>query len=201
MKRYRSARDVLAAVERALAGDKPVQHTETLQEITRILHDDRHYFWVGIYLVIGKQAVRVAFSGPEAEQEPCASIALGRGNVGSTAQDGKRRVVPDVSADTAYIRCFHETRSEIATPIKIAGRVIGVLDAESDRLNEFGSEDRVLLGNVAGKLARFLTGKGKYVVRRFREGAVEPAEARGYQPSSERSMEPSRKVAAGEKSR
>lgn len=201
MKSYRSARDVLAAVEQATAGDKPAQHTETLQEITRILHDGRHYLWVGIYLVIGKQAVRAAFSGPEAEQEPCASIALGRGNVGSAAQEGKTRVVPDVSADKVYIRCFHETRSETAIPIKIAGRVVGVLDAESERLNAFGSEERVLLAQVAGKLARFLTGKGKYVVRRFREGAVEPAQVRGYQPSSERSMEQSRKVAAGEKSR
>ncbi len=200
MKSYRSARDLLAAVERAIAGDKPA-HSETLQEITRILHDGRHYLWVGIYLVIGKQAVRAAYSGPEAEQEPCASIALGRGNVGSAAQDGRTRVVPDVSDDAAYIRCFHETRSETATPIKIAGRVVGVLDAESERLNAFGSEERVLLAKVAGKLARFLTGKGKYVARRFRGGAVEPVEARGYQPSSERSMEPSRKVAAGEKSR
>ena len=68
MKSYRSARDVLASVERAIADDHPVQHTDTLQEITRILHDDRYYFWVGIYLVIGKQAVRAAFSGPEAAQ-------------------------------------------------------------------------------------------------------------------------------------
>ncbi|MBZ5646025.1 MAG: GAF domain-containing protein [Acidobacteriia bacterium] len=201
MKSYRSARDVLAAVERAIAGDKPVQHTKTLQEITRILHDDRHYFWVGIYLVMGKQAVRAAFRGPEAEQEPCASIALGRGNVGSAAQDGRVRVVPDVSADQAYLRCFHETTSEIATPIKIAGRVIGVLDAESDQMDAFGGEDRVLLKNVAGKLALFLTGKGKYIVRKFREGSAQPAEVRGYQPSSERPMERSRKVAAGENPR
>lgn len=201
MKCYRSARDVLAAVERAIAGDKPVKHTKTLLEVTRILHDGRRYFWVGIYLVIGKQAVRAAFSGPEAEQEPCASIALGRGNVGSAAQEGRTRVVPDVGADTAYIRCFRETRSEVATPVKIAGRVIGVLDVESDRLNAFAGKERVLLAKIAGKLARFLTGKGKYVVRKYREGAVEPAEARGYQPSSERSMEQSRKVAAGEKAR
>jgi GAF domain-containing protein len=200
MKRYRSAREVLAAVERAIADDHPVQHTETLPEITRILHDDRHYFWVAIYLVHGNQAVRTAFSGPEAEQEPCASIALGRGNVGSVAQDGRARVVPDVSADQAYLRCFQQTQSEIATPIKLAGRVIGVLDAESDRLNGFSGEDRVLLKNVAGRLALFLTSKGKYLVRKSREAAP-TAQRRGYQPSSDRPLEQSRKVAAGEKSR
>ena len=201
MKSYRSARDVLAAVERAIADDRPVRHTETLLEITRILHDDRHYFWVAIYLVHGNQAVRTAFSGPEAEQEPCASIALGRGNVGSAAQDGHPRVVPDVSADQTYLRCFHQTQSEIATPIKLAGRVIGVLDAESDRLNGFAGEDRVLLKDVAGKLALFLTGNGKYLVRKVRESTAPLAQSRGYQPSSDRSLEQSRKVAAGEKPR
>lgn len=201
MKRYRSAREVLAAVERALADDRPGQHTDTLQEITRILHDDRHHFWVAIYLVHGHQALRTAFCGPEAEQEPCASIALGRGNVGSAAQDGRVRVVPDVSTDSTYLRCFEETRSEIATPIKIAGRVLGVLDAESERVNGFSGEDRVLLKDVAGKLALFLTGAGKYRVRKMRESQPLDAPSRGYQPSSDRSTEQARKVAAGEKSR
>lgn len=201
MKSYRSARDVMAAIERAIADDQPGQHTDTLSEITRILHDERNYFWVAIYLVHGNQALRVAFSGPEPEQEPCASIALGRGNVGSAAQDGHARVVPDVSADKTYLRCFHQTQSEIATPLKLAGRVIGVLDAESDRKNGFRGEDRVLLKDVAGKLALFLTSDGKYLVRKSREGAASAAQRRGYQPSSERSLEQSRKVAAGEKPR
>ncbi len=201
MKSYRSARDVLAAVERAIANDRPGSPADTLHEITRILHDDRHYFWVAIYLVHGNQVVRVAFSGPEAEQEPCATIALGRGNVGSAAQDGHPRVVRDVSADTTYLRCFHQTQSEIATPIKLAGRVVGVLDAESDRKNGFSGEDRVLLKDVAGKLALFLTGAGKYLVRKVRETAAPAAQSRGYQPSSDRSLEQSRKVAAGEKPR
>ena len=202
MKSYRSARDVMAAVERAIADDKPLtSHTDPLREITRILHDDRHYFWVAIYLLNGDQAVRTAYCGPEAEQGPCASIALGRGNVGSAAQDGRARVVPDVSADSTYLRCFHQTQSEIATPIKLAGRVLGVLDAEGERVNGFSGEDRVLLKDVAGKLARFLTSGGKYRVRKSREAAAAAAPSRGYQPSSDRSVEQSRKVAAGEKLR
>jgi putative methionine-R-sulfoxide reductase with GAF domain len=200
MKRYRSARDVLAAVERALSADKPVLHTETLQEVSRILHDDRHYFWAGIYLVTGNQAVRVAFSGPEPKHEPCASIALGRGNVGGAAQDGRARVIGDVSSDSAYIRALDETKCEIATPIKLAGRVIGVVNVESDHENGLPSEDRILQKQVAQKLALFLTGKGKYVVRKVREASPRPAAVRGYQPSSEK-PEQSRKVAAGEKPR
>jgi hypothetical protein len=50
--------------------------------------------------------------------------------------------------------------------MKIAGREVGFLSVESNRENSFGSEDRVLLERVAELLARFLTGRGKYLVRK-----------------------------------
>ena len=63
------------------------------------------------------------------------------------------------------------TRKKVIIEMKIAGREIGFLNVESDRENAFGSEERVLLERVAGLLARFLTGPGKYLVRK----AVQPA--------------------------
>lgn len=200
MKRYRSAREVLADVEKAISSDQPSRHTDTLQEVTRILHDDRHYLWAGVYLVMGSHAVRVAFSGPEPKHEPCARIALGKGNVGRAAQDGQMRFIPDVNADSAYIRALDETRCEIATPITLVRRVIGVLNVESDREHGLGNEDCVLHKQVAEQLARFLSGSGKYIVRKLREGLTEPEAERGYPPRSER-PEHGRKAAAGEKSR
>ena len=61
-----------------------------------------------------------------------------------------------------------ETRSKILVSMKLASRELGVLDVESDRENAFGSEDRVLLENVASVLARFLSASGKYLVRKAR---------------------------------
>jgi hypothetical protein len=58
------------------------------------------------------------------------------------------------------------TRKKILVSMKIAGHEVGFLNVESDRENAFGSEDRVLLERVAGLLARFLSGNGKYLVRR-----------------------------------
>jgi len=78
-----------------------------------------------------------------------------------------------------------QTRTKILVSMKLVGREVGVLDVESDRENAFGVEDRVLLENVAARLARFLTGPGKYLVRK----------ARGVQSSAK----PSKSVAAGEK--
>jgi putative methionine-R-sulfoxide reductase with GAF domain len=65
------------------------------------------------------------------------------------------------------------TRKKVIVAMRIAGREIGFLNVESDRENAFGPEERVLLERVAGLLARFLTGPGKYLVRR----AVEPKPA------------------------
>ncbi len=97
-----------------------------------------------------------------------------------------------------------ESKSELVQPIKLAGRVLGVIDVESDRPDAFPQEDRVLVKRVAERLARFLTGRGKYLVRKVREAAAAEAAAaetpERHQPASERAAAP-RAAAAGEKSR
>jgi putative methionine-R-sulfoxide reductase with GAF domain len=64
------------------------------------------------------------------------------------------------------------TRKKVIVTMKIAGREIGFLNVESNRENAFGSDERVLLERVAGLLAKFLTGPGKYLVRKA--GQPEP---------------------------
>ena len=69
------------------------------------------------------------------------------------------------------------TRKKILVAIRIAGRELGFLNVESDRENAFGPEDRVLLEKTATVLARFLTGSGKYLVRRVGRPAPTPRAA------------------------
>ena len=61
--------------------------------------------------------------------------------------------------------------------MKIAGREIGFLNVESNRENAFGGDERVLLERVAGLLAKFLTGPGKYLVRKAGEPEPKPRAA------------------------
>lgn len=61
-----------------------------------------------------------------------------------------------------------QTQSKMLVSMKLASREVGVLAAESEREYPFGSEDRVLLEKVADVLARFLAGRGKYLVREAR---------------------------------
>ena len=59
-----------------------------------------------------------------------------------------------------------ESRTKILITIKLASHEFGVLAVESDQKHGIGPQDRVLLEQVAGLLARFFAGRGKYIVRK-----------------------------------
>jgi len=69
------------------------------------------------------------------------------------------------------------TRKKVIVAMKIAGREVGFLNVESDRENAFGAEERVLLERIAGLLAKFLTGPGKYLVRKVAQPESTPKAA------------------------
>lgn len=167
MKQYRPTRAVLADIGRALAASRPSFHaTSPLEGVVDALYTGRHYFWIGIYLRVGNKVVRQCFRGPV---PPCHSFEFGKGNVGTAGQTGLAKVIPDVSHDPTYRMCFRETQSEIVVPIKIGTQVFGVIDAEQDCLNGFGSEEHILLTGVARVLARFLATRGQYLLHRASE--------------------------------
>ena len=180
MKTYRSAREVLVAIEQVLApksrmaprvrGLRPIRGAHLpqspLEQVAQLLQSGRQYFSVTMFIAAGERVLRVASAGPAPR---CDSMRLGEGNVGQAAKTGEAKVVPDVSRDPQYVKVFSETRSELVMPIKIGGHVIGVIDVESDRLNGFPYAARVLLRKVAVTLAKYLVGRGKYVVLHARQ--------------------------------
>ncbi|HEU5394832.1 MAG TPA: GAF domain-containing protein, partial [Candidatus Methylomirabilis sp.] len=128
-----------------------------LEAAVELLHRLRGYFWVGIYARQGEEMVRQAFRGPI---PPCLAFRLGQGNVGTTGQTGRTKLIPDVRRDPTYQMCFAETRSEIVVPVRLGGEVVGVIDVESDRLDAFSPGEAALLealaarlGTVVGKVA------------------------------------------------
>ncbi|HZQ92723.1 MAG TPA: GAF domain-containing protein [Terriglobales bacterium] len=169
MKTYRSTREVAARARQALDAASPTSlGPSALEQVAEILHQSRHYFWVGIFLVLGDKAVRYAAAGP---QTSCSAMELGHGNVGTAAASGALKVSADVSRDATYVQCFAEVKSELVAPIRLGTQVFGVLDLESDQLGGFGEEERILAKQVAADVARFLAGRGRYIVRRARRDA------------------------------
>lgn len=95
------------------------------------------FFWVGFYLVDGEQLVLGPFQGPVA----CTRISLGKGVCGASWQQKTAILVPDVDAFPGHIACSSFSKSEVVLPLMKEGEVLGVLDVDSDQLNDFDEVD------------------------------------------------------------
>ncbi|MCX6834852.1 MAG: SpoIIE family protein phosphatase [candidate division Zixibacteria bacterium] len=75
--------------------------------------------------------------GYAAESQSSLHMKCDEGLVGAAATSGKEVIVDDVTTDSRYIQANPSTRSEIAVPIKVNDRVIGVINLESPDHNSF----------------------------------------------------------------
>ena len=75
------------------------------------------------------------------------------GVTGWVAKTGQPLVIADVSKDPRFIRGRPDSKSEIAVPLKIGDRIIGVLDAESSELSAFSQRDMRILSQLASQIA------------------------------------------------
>lgn len=110
------------------------------------------FLWVGFYLVKEQELVLGPFQGPVA----CTRIAFGRGVCGAAWQQRQTIVVPDVDRFPGHIACSSASRSEIVVPLLHGGEVVGVLDIDSDRLDDFSKVDQEALESIASMVAPFL---------------------------------------------
>ncbi|MFN8497937.1 MAG: GAF domain-containing sensor histidine kinase [Anaerolineae bacterium] len=75
------------------------------------------------------------------------------GITGRVAHLGISYLAPDVREEAHYIRTVEHARSELAIPLKIQERVIGVLDVQSVNVGGLTVKDKQLLTTLADQLA------------------------------------------------
>ena len=130
---------------------------EAMQAAVALLKEQPDYSWVGIYLLDGNELVLGPYLG---KPSPHTRIPLGRGICGAAATEKQTIIVDDVNADSRYLACSVETKSEIVAPIMLNGAVLGEIDIDSDKLAAFGDEDKTLVEAIADMLApRLAEGK------------------------------------------
>ncbi len=95
------------------------------------------FFWAGFYLVENEQLVLGPFQGPVA----CTRIAFGKGVCGAAWERNEAILVPDVEQFPGHIACSSLSKSEVVIPLILNNEVIGVLDVDSDQLNDFDEVD------------------------------------------------------------
>lgn len=90
-----------------------------------------------------------AASGIELRELADLKIEPGRGIAGQVFLTGESRLVPDVSKDPDYVERHTDVLSEMAVPIEAEGKVLGILNFESDQPGCFDAEDLRLAGIIA----------------------------------------------------
>jgi GAF domain-containing protein len=115
-----------------------------LANVTAALKEQFGWFWVGFYIAKNDELVLGPFQGPVA----CTRIKKGRGVCGRSWEDAETLIVPDVAQFPGHIACSSLSKSEIVVPILKDGHVWGVLDVDSDLLDQFDKDDQYYLEQI-----------------------------------------------------
>ncbi|MGQ0566285.1 MAG: GAF domain-containing protein [Gemmobacter sp.] len=108
--------------------------------------------WTGFYRVTGPQMLKI---GPYQGGHGCLVIPFARGVCGAAARTGQVQLVPDVDAFPGHIACASSTRSELVLPVwNGAGRLLGVLDLDSDTAAAFTERDAERLTAILAAVFR-----------------------------------------------
>ncbi len=117
--------------------------------VCELHHADDRFDWTGFYRVTGPETLKI---GPYQGGHGCLVIPFSRGVCGAAARTGEVQVVDDVEAFPGHIACAASTRSEIVLPVRDgAGRLLGVLDIDSDRPAAFDQADAEALSAILAR--------------------------------------------------
>lgn len=140
-------------------------------KVTRLIQATFKYYYVGIFsLEPGKKELtfRSGTGGATRRKgflgELSFETKIGEGLVGLAVQSGEEVLANDVSAEPNYkpVDTLPETSSELAIPLKIEDRIVGILDLQSDLLNAFHPYDLLVLRALADSVAMALDGARMY---------------------------------------
>lgn len=140
----------LLAQLKALIGDEK-DLVANLANITAALKSTFEFFWVGFYWVKNNELVLGPFQGTVA----CTRIALGKGVCGTAWKQKQTIIVPNVEEFPGHIACSSLSKSEIVVPILKNDWVVGVLDVDSDKLDDFNEIDQQYLEEICQWISSF----------------------------------------------
>ncbi len=127
---------------------------ELLSKIAATVRTLINYDAFSIYLVDAeKRLLRSRFSVRFDQRVTVDTIPIGKGITGTAAQTREAIRVVNTSLDPRYIEAHADVRSELATPLMVQDRVVGVLDVESERLGFFTEDHQRTLSLLAPQIA------------------------------------------------
>src|SRR5436190_1654747 len=188
------AAHVAVAIENARLFEHEREYSETLETLARIGHEFGaildldalltrianltrrviDYRTFGILLLneeTQELEAKVAVRYGDAVSLP--RVKLGHGLVGHAALHKEPVVVPDVHADSRYIKVVDDVRSELVIPLLVKERCIGVFDLESPLLDAFTKTHVDILKLLASQAAVAIENARLYETIRANEDRLE----------------------------
>ena len=116
-----------------------------MANVAALIHERFGFWWTGFYRVIGEELVLGPFQGPVA----CTRIRKGRGVCGTSWNENRTVIVPNVHEFPGHIACSSLSNSEIVVPVfDECGNVTGVLDIYSRDVDTFDETDAEWLEKI-----------------------------------------------------
>lgn len=116
-----------------------------MANVAALIHERFGFWWTGFYRVIGEELVLGPFQGPVA----CTRIRKGRGVCGTSWNENRTVIVPNVHEFPGHIACSSLSNSEIVVPVfDECGNVTGVLDIDSRDFDTFDETDAEWLEKI-----------------------------------------------------
>ena len=116
-----------------------------MANVAALIHERFGFWWTGFYRVIGEELVLGPFQGPVA----CTRIHKGRGVCGTSWNENRTVIVPNVHEFPGHIACSSLSNSEIVVPVfDECGNVTGVLDIDSRDFDTFDETDAEWLEKI-----------------------------------------------------
>jgi sigma-B regulation protein RsbU (phosphoserine phosphatase) len=127
----------------------------TLRRVAELVRKVIDYEIFAILLLNEKtQELRIRFQiGHPREVADRVRIKVGQGVTGVAAQTREAVLVDDVTKEAQYISSVPNVRSELAVPLIVKNRLIGVIDIEARQPNYFQEEHKRLLTLIASRMA------------------------------------------------
>jgi len=129
--------------------DAEVDAVANMANLVAVLAQTFGFFWVGFYRVKNRSLVLGPFQGPLA----CTRINFGKGVCGMAWEQASTIVVDNVHEFPGHIACNEAAKSEIVVPVFVNGKMVAVLDVDSDKFADFDEEDKEYLEKITACLS------------------------------------------------
>jgi diguanylate cyclase (GGDEF)-like protein len=128
---------------------------QTLERITAFIHERFELEICGIFLASpdGNLTLRARAGESSMAHLLGQRWTIERGIALRAFRTGETQFVPDVSLDPDYVAGNPRVRSELAVPIRLQGRLLGVINMESASCDSFGGDNRAMLEALAAQVA------------------------------------------------